>query len=76
MSIPPEDNAIDLITHWLTGQIDDDAIRAELTTVGLAGEGAEAVEELIDELKKPQASRGRLHMVARETVEALALGAE
>jgi hypothetical protein len=73
MSIPPEDRAIDLITHWLTGQIDDDAIRAELTTEGLAGEGAEAVGELIDELNKPETSRGHLNMVARETVEALAL---
>jgi tRNA A-37 threonylcarbamoyl transferase component Bud32 len=70
----PEDHAVDLITHWLTGQIDDDAIRAELSTEGLSGEGGEAVEELIAELHKPDASHGHLHMVARETVEALAMG--
>jgi hypothetical protein len=69
----PEDKNIDLITHWLTGQIDDDAIRAELTADGLSGEGAEAVEELILELRRPDASRGHLHMLARETVEALAM---
>jgi hypothetical protein len=70
----PEDRNIDLITHWLTGQIDDDAIRAGLTTDGLSGEGAGAVEELITELRRDDASRGHLHMVARETIEALAMG--
>jgi len=40
----PEDKNIDLITHWLTGQIDDDAIRSGLATEGLSSEGAEAVE--------------------------------
>jgi hypothetical protein len=70
----PEDRSIDLITHWLTGQIDDDAIRAGLSTEGLSGEGAEAVEELMGELDRRDANRGHLHMVAREAVEALALG--
>ena len=70
----PEDKSIDLITHWLTGQIDDDEIRAGLTTEGLSGEGAEAVEELLNELQRHDASRGHLQMVAREAVEALALG--
>jgi hypothetical protein len=70
----PEDRNIDLITHWLTGQIDDEAIRAGLSVEGLSGEGAEAVEELMTELRRPEASRGHLNMVARETLEALALG--
>jgi hypothetical protein len=70
----PEDRNIDLITHWLTGQIDDDAIKAGLTTDGLSGEGAVAVEELITELRRDDASRGHLHMVARETIESLAMG--
>jgi len=69
----PEDHNIDLITHWLTGRIDDTAVRAALTTEGLSGEGADAVEELMAELDRPDASRGHLHMVAREAVEALAL---
>jgi hypothetical protein len=69
----PEDRNIDLITHWLTGQIDDEAIRAGLTTEGLSGEGATAVEELMTELRRDDASRGHLHMVARETIEALAM---
>jgi hypothetical protein len=70
----PEDLNIDLITHWLTGQIDDDAIRSGLTTEGLSAEGTEAVEELLEELARDGASRGHLHMVARETLEALATG--
>jgi hypothetical protein len=70
----PEDKNIDLITHWLTGQIDDDAVRAGLSTEGLSGDGAEAVEELMTELGREEASRGHLHMVAREAIEALALG--
>ena len=70
----PEDRNIDLITHWLTGQIDDEAIRAALTTEGLSGEGADAVEELMAELERGETSRGHLHMVARETLEALAMG--
>jgi hypothetical protein len=70
----PEDKNIDLITHWLTGQIDDDAIIAGLTTEGLSAEGAEAVEELLEELDRDGVSRGHLHMVARETLEALAVG--
>jgi hypothetical protein len=72
----PEDRAIDLITHWLTGQIDDDAIRAGLSADGLVGERGEAVNELLAELRRPDVSRGHLHMVARETLEALAMGAE
>ncbi len=72
--VNPEDRNIDLITHWLTGQIDDDAIRTSLSSEGLEGEGAEAVEELMTELGRSDASRGHLQMVARETLEALALG--
>ena len=70
----PEDRAIDLITNWLTGQIDDGELRAGLSPDGLAGEGAEVVEELLAELDKPGVSRGHVQMVGREAVEALALG--
>ena len=74
LEVNADDRSIDLITHWLTGQIDDDAIRAGLSTEGLSGQGAEAVEELLAELQRDDASRGHLHMVAREAVEALATG--
>ena len=74
MSMSPEDRAIDLITNWLTGQIEDGALRAGLSADGLTGEGAGAVEELLAELDKPDVSRGHLQMVGREAVEALALG--
>jgi hypothetical protein len=70
----PEDRAIDLITHWLTGQVDDDALRAELSPASFSGEAAEAVQELLAELDNPVASPGRRQMVGRETVEVLALG--
>lgn len=70
----PEDRAIDLITNWLTGQLDDDALRAGLSPDGLTGEGADAVQELLAELAKPGVNRGHLQMVGREAVEALALG--
>ena len=74
MSMSPEDRAIDLITNWLTGQIEDDTLRAGLSPDGLTGEGADVVEELLAELDKPGVSRGHLQMVGREAVEALALG--
>ena len=70
----PEDRAVDLITHWLTGQINDEAIRAGLSTEELSGEGAEAVKEVLDELGNPDVSRGHLQMIAREALEVLALG--
>jgi len=70
----PEDRAIDLITHWLTGQIDDDRLRAELSPDDFSGDAAEAVRELLDELDSPAESPGRRQMVGRETVEVLALG--
>jgi hypothetical protein len=70
----PEDRAIDLITHWLTGQIDDEGLREQLSVDGLTGDGAAAVEELLGELGNADAGRGHLQMVGRETVEALALG--
>jgi hypothetical protein len=37
-------------------------------------EQAEAVDELLSELGEAQPQRGRLEMIARETLEALALG--
>jgi hypothetical protein len=70
----PEDHIVSAISHWLAGHIGDDQLRAQLTTDGLVGEHAEAVRELIDELSRPDRSRGQLQMVARETLEALALG--
>ena len=54
----PEDRNIDLITHWLTGRIDDDAIKAGLTMDGLSGEGAEAVGELMTELRRDEEESG------------------
>jgi hypothetical protein len=70
----PEDQLVNAISHWLAGHIGDDELRQALTTDGLEGEQAEAVDELIAELSQPERRRGQLQMVARETLEALALG--
>jgi hypothetical protein len=70
----PADQAVSLISYWLAGHIDDRQLREGLSTDGLAGEHAEAVGELLAELDRPGARVGQLQMVARETLEALAMG--
>ena len=64
------------ISRWLAGHDSDEDLRRELDAVDddvLEREQAEAVEELRGELEDPSA-RAELEMVARETLEALALG--
>ena len=70
----PEDQLVTLISHWLAGHIGDGELRAGLDTEGLSPEQAEAVEELKGELSEPHRRREHLQMVARETLEAVALG--
>jgi hypothetical protein len=70
----PEDHNITLITHWLTGRIEQRELQEGLTSEGLSEEPAEAVKELLAELGRPEASRAHLQMVAREALEALAVG--
>jgi hypothetical protein len=74
MSTSPEDELITLISRWLAGHIGDDELRAGLRTDGLSAGQAEAVEELRAGLAEPERKRQQLQMVARETLEALALG--
>ena len=62
-----------MISRWLAGHLGDDEVRSGLSTAGLAGEHAEAVAELVAELARPDRRRGQFQMVARETLEALAL---
>jgi hypothetical protein len=80
MSTTPELRADDRIVHaisrWLARHISDEELRAELERAELAElapEQAEAVLELQTELDAG-AERAGLEMVARETVEAVALG--
>jgi hypothetical protein len=70
------DALVNLLSHWLARHVDDDELRsglADATHAGLSTEQAEAVSELIAELDAGE-SRGELERVARETLEALALG--
>jgi hypothetical protein len=81
MSMSPEqartdDRVVTTISRWLARHIGDDELRAELQAIDLdelSPDQAEAVTELRDELSNHPA-RASIEMVARETVEAVALG--
>jgi len=71
-----DDHLVSVISHWLARHVSDDDLLRELEGVDgarLEPDQAEAVEELRRELVAGR--RGaELEMVARETLEALALG--
>jgi hypothetical protein len=72
----PDDRLVTIISGWLAGHVSEGELRRELAGVRraeLAPDQVEAVEELRAELAK-QSPRGELQIVARETLEALALG--
>jgi hypothetical protein len=81
MSMSPEatrneDRIVNTISRWLARHISDDELRKELAHVDdseLAPDQAEAVRELREELDG-DGGRPALEMIARETVEAVALG--
>jgi hypothetical protein len=81
MSTNPEytrtdDQIVQTISRWLARHISDDELRGELEDVDprkLDPEQADAVVELRNELEAG-AERPGLEAVARETVEAVALG--
>ena len=77
MSTNP-DRIVSLISTWLGGHLETDELRRQIDEIGtadLAPGPAEAVEELRQELAQAQnGERGQLEMVARETLEAVALG--
>jgi hypothetical protein len=71
-----DDRIIHTISRWLARHIGDDELRAELDAVDigeLSPDQAEAVDELREELRNGS-ERAAVEMVARETVEAVALG--
>jgi len=71
-----DDRLVTIISSWLAGHVSDGELRRELESVrraDLAPDQAEALDELRIELAKDP-GRGELQMVARETLEALALG--
>ena len=76
MSTSPDDQLVNLLSHWLARHRTDAELRegiAAIGTGGLAADQADLVEELARELADGR-SRGDLERVARETLEALALG--
>lgn len=71
-----DDRLVTVISGWLAGHVTEGELRRELEAtrrVELAPDQAEAVDELQTELENDP-RRGELQMVARETLEALALG--
>jgi hypothetical protein len=73
-----EDRLIAVISKWLGRHIGNDELRKQIGasgTGGLTPTQIEAVEELAHELDQvAPGQRGHVEMVARETVEVLALG--
>jgi hypothetical protein len=71
-----DDRLVTVISRWLARHVSDADLLHELDHAdggGLAEDQAEAVDELRAELRKSN-GRAELEMVARETLEALALG--
>lgn len=77
MSTNP-DEIVTLLSRWLGGHLPTEELRSAIDRIGtdgLAPGPAEAVEELRQELAQAEnGERGHLEMVARETLEAVALG--
>lgn len=73
-----EDRLISLISRWLGRHIGNAELRRGIEETGSDGLGAgqlEALGELTERLDTAQpGERGELEMIARETLEALALG--
>jgi hypothetical protein len=74
--IRTDDRIVHTLSRWLARHISDDELRAELERAkldDLAPEQSEAVLELLNELDVGT-DRAGLEMIARETMEAVALG--
>jgi hypothetical protein len=74
----PEDRLVGLLSRWLAGHLDNAQLRAGIDDAGRAGlstDQSEALDDLVTALDRAGSTRrGDLEMVARETLEALALG--
>ena len=76
MSTSPENQLVNVLSHWLARHADNAELLRELEAVDtsvLTPAQAEAVQELREELVSTN-GRGDLEMVVRETLEAVALG--
>jgi hypothetical protein len=78
LSVRTDDRLIELISRWLgrhTGNAELLRGIAESGSDGLAAGQVEALAELTERLERAEpGERGELEMIARETLEALALG--
>jgi hypothetical protein len=74
----PEDRLVGLLSRWLAGHLDNAQLRAGVDDAGrdgLSADQTEALDDLVTALDRAGPTRrGDLEMVARETLEALALG--
>ncbi len=71
-----DDRLVTLISGWLARHVSDRELAHELALArGLSPEQAKAVDELRAELGKSR-ERAELEMIARETLETLAVAAE
>jgi hypothetical protein len=76
MSTSPENQLVNVLSHWLARHIGNAELLRELEAVdtsALSPAQAEAVQELRQEVVSTN-GRGDLEMVVRETLEAVALG--
>jgi hypothetical protein len=76
MSTSPENQLVNVLSHWLARHVDNVELLRELEAVdtsALSPTQAEAVQELRVEVVSTN-GRGDLEMVVRETLEAVALG--
>ena len=72
-----DDRIVSLLSHWLARHTSTAELKRELEgrgTAGLSPVQAEAVGEVLAELRDPDGHAGGLEMVVREALEALALG--
>jgi hypothetical protein len=73
MSTSPD--LVQTLSRWLAGHADLGQVREALAEPVEAGpESRELIEELRDELARPDVSRPQLQPLVRETIEAIALG--
>ena len=76
MSTSPENQLVNVLSHWLARHVDNAELLRELEAIdmsALSPAQAEAVQELREEIVSTN-GRGDLEMVVRETLEAVALG--
>lgn len=75
ISTRADDRVVNAISRWLARHSSDRELRSELQSASgeLTAEQSQAVAELLSELDRTT-ERPELEMVARETMEAVALG--